>query len=82
MTIYTGRKDHELLHSELVTRVGTSIDDVESRSGQDNGAVASKVSNMPLNKQNICHIQNVKNVRVLREGGKKKVLTCKEGLPS
>lgn len=51
-TELTCREDHELLHGQFVSSVGTSVDDVESGSWQHNVAVSGKLRNVP--DQNWC----------------------------
>ena len=50
-----GGQDHELLHGELVSGVGTSVDDVESGDGHDNllATVSGQVSNVTVERDTL-----------------------------
>ena len=50
----TSGKDHEFLHGKLVTSMGATIDNIESRHRQDDVRSTSQISNVPIKIEMIC----------------------------
>ena len=50
-SVITSRQDHEFLHGQFVSCVGTTVDDIESRSGQNNIVISCQIGNMPIQRQ-------------------------------
>lgn len=44
----TSRQNHEFLHGKLVSGVGTTVDDIQSRNWKNNVIISSKLCNVPI----------------------------------